>query len=435
MKKSRYLHHILRDNYSYWYNPLTNSYFRLPATIGQKLYALIENDEDIKAISETLYDKLTSGGFLVEDDVNELDIIRKKYDEAVNQKHALLVVLPTLNCNYKCWYCIQEHKVSAMSAETMERVKRHIDHLIEVDKIESLQLEWFGGEPFMYFDKVIVPIAEYALEKCQEAGIPFHNTATTNAYFLTPKVTGQFERLKFDFFQITLDGPKESHDKVKFQPGLDSAFERALTHINNILHQYDQARVLLRINYTHENLKPEIVEQVCEFIESDVRMRVQVMPKKVWQENESTDYVNVLFPLIHRFEKAGFVVQYLEAITWFTPCYASRKYYSAINFNGNVLKCTANDDLHKEKPLGIIDINGQIVWLSNINKLSCQPGFENDHCGLCDRLPCCMGLCPRNNIQGMHGCAESYSDNNFPNCVVEMIEYHYRHSKNNNSFK
>ena len=97
--------------------------------------------------------------------------------------------------------------------------------------------EWFGGEPFLYFDKVIRPISEYAISICNEAKIPFFNSATTNGFYLTSKILPQLDKLKFRRFQITIDGNREFHDKVKFQKGCSSTFNHVLTNINNILTQ------------------------------------------------------------------------------------------------------------------------------------------------------------------------------------------------------
>ena len=88
-------------------------------------------------------------------------MIRKKYFEAINRKNAFLVILPTLNCNYNCWYCIQDHVVSKMSDYTKDAILRHVDYMINVEKIESLQLNWFGDEPFMYFRNTSAPLSDY----------------------------------------------------------------------------------------------------------------------------------------------------------------------------------------------------------------------------------------------------------------------------------
>lgn len=168
--------------------------------------------------------KLKGGGFIIEDSFNELDYLRSKYAEAVNNKNYFLVILPTLNCNYSCWYCIQTHIPSKMSLETISAIKEHIKNMVEVEKIDSLHLDWFGGEPFLYFSQVIQPISEYAMEICHRNNTPFLNSATTNGFFLKREIHETLGKLCFKQFQITLDGNREFHDKVKFTKSCDSTF-------------------------------------------------------------------------------------------------------------------------------------------------------------------------------------------------------------------
>lgn len=219
MKASRYNNYVEKGDYAYWFNPLYQTYFRLPKTLGKKVYRIINNGSNLKNISQTFYDNLVNNGFLVPKEQDELKVLREKFQSSVESKQAFLIIAPTLNCNYSCWYCIQNHITSIMDADTIERVKKHIKYLIEVDKIESLHIDWFGGEPFMFFEKVIVPIAEYAIEICEKASIPFYNSATTNAYYMNEKISQMLGNLKFRTFQITLDGNREFHDKVKFMKG------------------------------------------------------------------------------------------------------------------------------------------------------------------------------------------------------------------------
>ncbi len=54
------------------------------------------------------------------------------------------VILPTLNCNFKCWYCIQDHIPSLMTEEVISLVKRHIKYVIENLDLDTLHIEWFG---------------------------------------------------------------------------------------------------------------------------------------------------------------------------------------------------------------------------------------------------------------------------------------------------
>lgn len=102
-----------------------------------------------------------------------------------------------------------------MSVKTMDSIKRHIDHMIDIERIESLRLEWFGGEPMMCLNSVVEPISSYAQKKCRQTDIPYVASATTNGYYLVPETIGDIKKLCFDRFQITIDGCKAEHDKVK----------------------------------------------------------------------------------------------------------------------------------------------------------------------------------------------------------------------------
>ncbi|MDE6269345.1 MAG: radical SAM protein, partial [Muribaculaceae bacterium] len=306
MKSSRYNYILYSDSHSYWYNTLTHSFFRLSKGLGEKIEGLSGDIEQLREAAPTYFEKLVNFGFVVEDDFDELEALRLRHRESVNKKDYFLIILPTLNCNYSCWYCIQDHISSVMSEETMESIKRHIEYMIDVEKIESLHLEWFGGEPFMFFNRVVEPLSRFALELCEKKGIPFRNGATTNGYFISNEIIPQLKELKFVQFQITLDGEKQFHDKVKFTKGCESTFEHVLRNINDILVSNEDTTMILRINYTHETLTPKIVEQVNQFISESVRKRVVITPKKVWQENTDKDFGPTLIEIKNLFRQSGY---------------------------------------------------------------------------------------------------------------------------------
>ncbi len=426
MKQSRYNHYIENGDWSYWYNPLYNQFSRLPIELGRKLNSFLDQHVDLGNVSPVFYQKLVDSNFLIEEDVDEIELVRSYYQKAIEKKNAFLIIMPTLNCNYKCWYCIQDHIVSMMSNDTMEAILRHVDYMINVEKIERFHIDWFGGEPFRFYNQVIKPLSKSIIAKCNEAGIPFKNSSTTNAYFLTDKVSKDLEELKFSFFQITLDGDKLNHGQVKFMEGLDSAFDRALINIERILEDNKDVTILLRINYTHKNLSSSIVEEVCCRIPLKYRDRVTIMPKKVWQEGVDKSFESVLCNIMQEFTDKGFRVSLWSPIQSFMPCYVSSKYYKAINFNGNVLKCTACNDLYCSEPRGVICHDGSIRWLDDFDKKTSEASFETEDCLECKRLPACMGICPRDHIQKMKYCKYNNEDGHFETSVIAYIEEQYR---------
>lgn len=423
MKTSRYNFVLYDEYYGYWYNSLSGFYFRLSLELSRKIESSLNCLDVLKREATPLYDKLTKYGFIIENNVDELAIVRERHQRAVHSKNYFLVILPTLNCNFKCWYCIQNHVPSYMKANTLEALKKHIDYMIEVKQISSLHIDWFGGEPFMLFKKIIVPLSMYAIEKCALHGIPFINSSTTNGYFITPKVSNCLTDLKFTNFQITLDGEKEFHDKVKFMDGCSSTFEHVLNNINDILNKNANIRIFLRINYTHKNLSQGIIPEVNKLIFKENRPRITITPKKVWQEDVDKSFGVVLQKILDYFEKSGYVVSRREIATTFIPCYVNKEYYNAINYNGNVVKCTACDDIHKETTKGRLLDDGRIVWEDSYDTKCQSPTFENEKCLRCNRLPVCMGLCPRDYMSGFSHCKYEVMDENFDVSLLDYLQH------------
>ena len=160
----------------------------------------------------------------------------------------------TLDCRYLTAGIIQKYMWIQNERQALKRIKLHIGHMVNVEKIESLHLDWFGGEPLLYFHEIIEPVSRYAMGVCEKAGIPFMNSTTTNGYFHTKDKAQLCKELQFLQFQITLDGNREFHDNVKFQKGCESTFNHVLANIDRLLSLYEEINFVLRINYTHKNL-------------------------------------------------------------------------------------------------------------------------------------------------------------------------------------
>ena len=426
MKPSYYNFIFNQEEWSYWYNALTGRYFKLSKSLSDKISQILEKQADISKLPEKFYQLLVDNGFIVSKDTDELQIVRDKHNRAVNKKDYFLIILPTLNCNFKCWYCIQDHITSVMSPEVMQAVKNHIDYMINEEKIDSLHLDWFGGEPFMYFDKVIKPLTTYAIEKCKEADIPFKSGATTNGYFINSKVSSQLSDLCFKQFQITLDGSKVHHDKVNYMQGCPSAFEHVLKNINHFLSETPDVVLFLRINYTHETLSDEIVSEVCSLIDEGNRSRVAINPKKVWQENIDKDFPIVIEDILSKFESQGFNVVRNTMINNYLSCYVNQKYYNSINFNGHVVKCTASDDLYSDDPKGKLMPDGKIQWFDDHDKKCIAPTFETEECLKCKCLPSCMGPCPRESLNDHTTCKYKYTDEDFETSLLNFLTHQYK---------
>lgn len=397
MKLSKYNYYIKdSESHHYWFNGITQFFFKIESTLSDKLRSNLTNDiNEIKHKLPSFYKNLKDKGFIIEESTNEIDAIRKLNKQVSNSKNYFLIILPTLNCNFNCWYCVQDHVETKMNEQTLSMVKEHLRNMIVKEKITSLHIEWFGGEPFLYFDEIIHPLSKFALNLCKKKEIPFRNTATTNGYFLTDKVASSLEGLSFKHFQISIDGTRNQHNKVKKSKFNDSAYDTSLNNINNILNKINSIEITLRLNYSDKNLKESIIEEVNEIIESKNRSRIKIIFRRIWQEKTDGSRSKKITNLITNFEDAGYCTSRWDLDNGFIPCYADKKYYNAINYNGNVLKCTANDDLQHSDSPGKLEKDGIITWKEGILDKIYKKRFENELCLSCTDLPLCMGNCSR----------------------------------------
>lgn len=396
MKPSLYNFFVKNDdntNTIVCFNALSFNYFNTSMEREKLLKDIIDNPDNYKDIIPSFYNKLKEGKFIIDDNINEFDIIINKYNEQVNIKNYKLVIMPTLQCNFRCWYCIQRHIKGRMNENILHRVCSHIEYMVTNQKIRSLSIEWFGGEPFLYFSEIIQPISEFAKKICEENKTPFYSSATTNGFLVTPQIVGKIKTYNFNRFQITLDGDREYHNKTRVSKKA-SSFDTILNNINYICSNLD-CIVTIRVNYDDKNLNPErIVGQINQIISKECRNKIGFAFRRVWQVKPFKGERELLKIGSRILRDEGYIVN-VDLMQQFVPCYASRKYYNTISFDGSVHKCTVKEDLHKSS-LGCLSENGEIQWkIKDFEKIYYEPIFNNQQCMKCKYLPICMGPCTR----------------------------------------
>ncbi len=122
MKLSRYNSYIsLGEKAGLIFNAFTDSFVAVKSSSDG--FAKVRNG-DITSISSELQKQLEEAGAVVADDFDEVDALRKRIDEIDNNDSFLLLhINPTLDCNFRCWYCYENHiKGSCMTPETYGNV-------------------------------------------------------------------------------------------------------------------------------------------------------------------------------------------------------------------------------------------------------------------------------------------------------------------------
>lgn len=285
-----------------------------------------------------------------------------------------------------------------MNEETIEKIKKHVKLMIKEERISSLLLDWFGGEPLLYFDEIIVPLSEQLRDIMTENGLPFFTQATTNGSLITEERAKKMNELGMKHFQITLDGDEKRHNRIRNMNGAPS-YKQILQGIYYLCDNIPDVNVTLRINYDTQTLEKSNMKEVFEMIPAKYRHKISPSFQRVWQteskRNEEGNNPNKL-AIFEYCKELGYDAENpsscLSVLKGHT-CYVDRYYHTEINFDGKIYKCTARA-YSDEYVLGELQDDGHILWnLEKMRKMYSKATFENEMCLACKHMPLCTGPC------------------------------------------
>jgi uncharacterized protein len=182
-------------------------------------------------------DLLWENGFLVTDRTAD----RRALNEYItgfktNREELNVTVLTTLQCNFACDYCFQgDHGdynkfAEKMTLETAARVGDWIEQQLDDLHPERLVLTFFGGEPLLNLPAMYA-IAERAHLSTENRGVRLVISIITNGLLLTPDVVDRMLPYGLDSVKITLDGDRDTHNRMRPLRGGQGTFDRIIDNI------------------------------------------------------------------------------------------------------------------------------------------------------------------------------------------------------------
>lgn len=420
-KISKYNIEVEHNSGMLLYNALTNKLLPISFQDYAVIETLLEHLPEFHKRYPELYQSFQNAGFIISADFDELAFIKlqNKKKIFINNDYRI-TINPTLDCNLSCWYCSvryagAKHNKERMSDETIEGLKSHIDYLVKKQKANSIFLDWFGGEPLMYFDEVISKVSQFSQKLASEHNIGFAQQITTNATLLNKERIQQMKDYNFVFFQITLDGDEHRHNEIRHYSDKKGTYRDIIDHINLICDMMPNVSICLRINYDVQTLKN--IKDIAKDFSENSRKRITIDFQRVWQVECTDEMRQLLQEAKEEFKSAGF-----NSGFWayrplnFKGCYADSYNYYVINYNGKVFKCTARD-YGEDMVIGTLQPSGVIDWNEGrLGKIYEKATFEHEECMSCNMLPLCMGPCIQKNYE--------MRKNNKPfQCLYQNVEY------------
>ncbi len=368
--------------------------------------AIREGVDNLKSIHPTFYDYLQDQEYLVGDSIDEVDNVKNLRNEVdYNWSDFYLTINPTMNCNFKCWYCYETHvRNSRLNDDVIGRVNKLIHTTLNKKDLKTFTLSFFGGEPLLYFERDVIPIIDPYLSGCKANDIPVSITFTTNGYLINEKFVEYFKKNNIRCsLQITLDGYKEMHNIVRFVSASKGSYDEIIANIRLLISNGFFVR--LRVNYTEKNIADthKIADEFSD-IPNNIKDKYLIMDfHRVWQDDKPDDVHLVLEKNVSAIKNKG-----IKTSTKNSPnnvrrsCYGDKLNSAVINYNGDVFKCTARD-FTTAKRAGYINEDGTIFWEDNYLERRMNAKFKNKPCLTCRIMPLCNGGCSQHAFEHLDG--------------------------------
>ena len=184
--------------------------------------------------------ELHEHGFVVDTRESERAALDTFFVEHQNNSDELHVtVLTTLQCNFACDYCLQgDHdeynkSVTKMSLDTAYGVCDWLVERLDTVTPRKLALTFFGGEPLLNLE-VLYAVSDRAHAAAQQRGVEIEINLITNGILLTPEIVDRLRPLGLKGVKVTLDGDRETHDRMRPLRGGQATFDKIIENIRQV---------------------------------------------------------------------------------------------------------------------------------------------------------------------------------------------------------
>jgi len=402
--KSRYAFFIKGNNDTYLvyssYSGVVISFFEEECL--KKLHTIIEADtidfDETNAVIVQLYNKR----ILVEEDCDELLMVRHLYNRAfIDSKVLELMIIVTRQCNFRCTYCGQPHENTRMSNESYSKLVDAIVKLVKKRDYHKIAITFFGGEPMLEYNNIVTFLSALINRM---PNIHIFSGMSTNGYLLTPERFERLAALNCLFYQISVDGMSYTHDKTRPLVNGKATWKTIINNLIYIKSTKYNFYVNLRTNYNYE-----VADSLTEFYKYchdnllDTRIKIyyetikdqgNIKTPSVLTEAESLVLNSEIAKIINEYDLPS--ANYSDRISpCGMVCYASRPHFFTIDYDLTIKKCTYFTDFSNNN-LGYINQENEfVIDVIKETKWNYSDYLMYSKCNECKLLPLCFGKkCP-----------------------------------------
>lgn len=172
---------------------------------------------------------------------------------AISPEFQKFTLFPTEKCNFRCTYCYEDFAIGKMSPTLQRSIELLVERRAEAG-LKKLHFSWFGGEPLLAKD-VVLRLLKHADKVCRDHNVVFDSGMTTNAYLLDFSLAAELLSYRQDFYQITLDGIGDEHDKLRRRADGAGTFDQIWSNLNEMKKLQGDFDCLLRVHVRRDNIE------------------------------------------------------------------------------------------------------------------------------------------------------------------------------------
>lgn len=349
-----------------------------------------------------LVEPFVYGGFLVFNDLDELEVLREEYvSSRFDPSIMILTIAPTLACNFGCDYCFQgpNKPAGSMGVRVQDAIVKFVD---QAQHVKRLQIAWYGGEPLLAMP-VIESLSDRLLAVCASRNVVYNAMVVTNGYKLDRKCSESLVQRRVTSAQVTLDGAEEDHDRSRPLINGRSSYSRIIRNLTKIVNEEPSLNISLRVNVDQRN-GPNIYRLLDELDQLGLGRRknfgVYFAPVEAITDGchsssgsclSKAEYGELELDLVRRAFDAGLCsAPYPPRFRGL--CGALRPQGIVVLPNGDLHKCWDTVSMPEMKVGQIWDTDAVRDDPRAQRWLEWSP-FDNPVCSKCKILPNCVGSC------------------------------------------
>ena len=178
-------------------------------------------------------------------------------------------------CNLDCHYCYYLDKAEIYGGYeprmSLDMLETCIREYIAANDVPEVTFNWHGGEPLVmgldFYRKAVELELKYAGDKI------IHNTLQTNGTLLNYDIASFFRDNDF-LVGVSIDGPRDIHDKYRKDKGGAPTFDKVLRGIETLYRTGTQFNTMTTVNKASEGRGMEVYN----FLKSVGSRYMQFMP-------------------------------------------------------------------------------------------------------------------------------------------------------------